>query len=137
MTVGKRWALAPLDRPVLEFLLGEVQDSYARSKVDRARLHGREWESEEDSASVLGEAEIRADFVVGIVRTWLAIGVDGSERDGLVEQSVHRSPTLHGWLATDAAVYPQFAAHVQAVEHLRAAALRVLAATEPDSATAR
>jgi hypothetical protein len=120
--------LADSDVALLAFLVEELERSFARCAEERKQLHEVEWSAGGGAPSVLGETETRADFVIGLVRGWLvsrlAIGHGGQ----LAAQSIHRSKTLHNWMANDSAAYPQFAAYVQAVEHLRAAALRAVIA---------
>lgn len=129
MNDSDKFLISAKDQATLKFLLDEVDHSFRDSKDERKRLHEIEWAAGEEAASILGEAEIRMDFVIGVVQTWLEYGYEKDRRDDLMRYSIHCSSILHDWLKEHSADYPRFAVFLQVVELLRVVALRVLCAS--------
>ena len=48
-------------------MLSNLEKQYQNCKQDRKKLHNLEWGNRDVSCSLLGEAEVRADAVIGIV----------------------------------------------------------------------
>lgn len=122
-----RPGLHEVDRDALVSVLSHAERAYERTKAERRVLHQQEWEASSRAAgSVLGEAEMRTDAIFGIVRELLSVGVDSAARDTLDRAALVRSRTLQKWLHDEATGFPEFAAFLAAVEHLRALALRIV-----------
>jgi hypothetical protein len=119
-------ALDAEDAASLAALLDEVNRSYSRCSEERKKLHEVEWDAGADSLSILGESEVRMNFVVGTVRSWLAGGQYFGDRKDFAARSLHHSATLHSWIVKESVSYPRFAAYLQAIEHLRATAFALL-----------
>ncbi len=116
----------PDGHELMDILLNEVLRAYANCEAERAKLHEVEWSSGEDSPSVLGEAEVLADAVAGVVQTMLTRGAGPKHPGVLAKLGTHRSPTLHEWLTQSDSEYPAFAVYLQTVELLRTVALHQL-----------
>lgn len=112
-------------RRLLQLLLDFVKIEYQKSHQDRKQLHDEEWEAEEQEFSILGEAEIRADAVIGIVRNYLFNPHfdTKSAQETLYEYSIYNSKVLMSWLSEHKESYIQFTAYLHAIEHLRLVAL--------------
>jgi hypothetical protein len=118
--------LDEVDRDAIVLLLTHAERAYQRSKSERAMLHQQEWDASSRDGSVLGEAEMRTDAVFGVARELLRVRVDFASRDILERAAIFRSGTLQKWLHDDGPRFPEFAAYLAAVEHLRALAFRII-----------
>lgn len=114
------------DKAVITFLLKEMQREYIISKPERGRIHEIEWDAGDGTPSVLGEAEVLADFICGIALSLLENRFNEEYRDGLSSLSVHQSNILHQFLREKSLTYPKFAAYILATEYLRAIIQRIL-----------
>ena len=117
--------MIPNTKQLLELLLDFVKAEYQQSRQDRKHLHDEEWQAGEQAPSILGEAEIRADAVIGVVRGYLfSQNFDTkSARETLHKYSVYDSKVLMPWLLKHAESHAQFVAYLHAIEHLRLVAL--------------
>ncbi|MCX4030267.1 hypothetical protein H0A36_28920 [Endozoicomonas sp. SM1973] len=106
---------------VLEILLISLEESFSNSSSDRKRLHDLEWGAEEDVPSILGEVEVRADLVIGIVRTFLKKKPDNTVEliKILQENSIYNSDSIVNWIAVDGNKFRKFLCYVETVESLR------------------
>jgi len=114
----------------LSSLVQRVDAAFRNSAADRRRLHDSEWRAGDDTPSVLGEVEVRADAVRGIVLTRLAVGRHETTKliDIVTSSCFAGSPLLSSWLADESVRFPAFASYLRALEDLRAATLADLQA---------
>jgi hypothetical protein len=117
--------MIPNTKQLLELLLEFVKVEYQRSRQDRQHLHEEEWQAGEQAPSILGETEVRADAVIGVVRGYLfSQNFDTkSAREILHRYSVYDSKVLMSWLLKHTESRTQFVAYLHAIEHLRRVAL--------------
>ncbi len=115
------------EKQLLELLLDFVKIEYQRSSQDRRLLHDEEWEASEQMSSILGEAEVRADAVIGVVRSYLfSQNFDTqSACETLQRYSVYDSQVLMLWLLKHTTGHARFVAYLHAIEHLRLVALNI------------
>lgn len=106
----------------LEFLLDEIPSLYQACKQDRSVLHKLEWESD-NAASILGEAEIRCDSIVGhasklLSRDFKKAGDFDHLLNDLSQLSLYQSQTLLNWMISESWSYPSFTTYLQTSELL-------------------
>ncbi|OUS24652.1 hypothetical protein A9Q99_24100 [Gammaproteobacteria bacterium 45_16_T64] len=116
---------------ILEILLKYLEVVFSSSSEDRKRLHDIEWEAEDDSPSILGEVEVRADTVIGIARTCLKRRPENISKlvYTLKESSVYQSDSIVSWLAVNGGDYQNFIGYMAAIENLRIGTIAFLEKT--------
>ncbi|WP_044617283.1 hypothetical protein [Gynuella sunshinyii] len=112
----------------LEVLLKFLELAFSRSANDRKRLHDIEWEAEEGAPSVLGEVEVRADAVIGIVRTHLKRQTNNIDEvvEALRAGSIYESESIVRWIASDGDNFHEFLCYIEAIENLRTSMMTFL-----------
>lgn len=107
-------------KKLLQVLLIRVNEAYQSSKDDRKKIHKIEWEVD-DGTSILGESEIRAGAVIGLVKQYIDSTITDKE-DALLtlrKYSVYRSPDLLKWLLKEGNEFSNFTLYLENLEHLR------------------
>ena len=114
---------------MLEVLIKLLNLTYSESRKDRKRLHDIEWADDNiHSLSILAEAEIRADTVVGIASS-RKLGLKNNElnyHEILVTNSLYASEAIVKWIAENGSNYRGFTAYILAIENLNNATLNYL-----------
>ncbi len=115
-------------KTLLQIMLIKIDEEYQSCQQDRHKLHKLEWEGKESEPSVLGEVEVRADTVIGLVKTHLKIGVkDKGETVAMLQKySIYNSPVLLRWLLEEGRNFNHFASYMTNIEHLRMTFLEMM-----------
>jgi hypothetical protein len=106
---------------ILQALINIVIESYNLSKDDRKDLHQLEWGEDDKKPSILGEAEIRADAIIGLSKRFIKSRVD-NKVDALKvlnNYGVYCSNILLSWLLDEGDKYKKFSLYLHQLEHLR------------------
>lgn len=116
---------------LLDILLQQLYATYQGCLHDRKMIHDIEWEEDEES-SVLGEAEVLSDFIVGYVTRIIKCkqGMGGNDRASIIRDleasSIFGSTPIAQWIVHNKAIeYPQYYTYLQSIECLRAAAIAI------------
>jgi hypothetical protein len=99
-----------------------VTEAYISAVNDRSKLHQIEWENGDDNQSVLVEAEIRKNYVIGLALGYIKHGnFTGQEHHfkEIDEHGVYNSPLLLDWLVNEGNNYKTFALYLHYTELLR------------------
>jgi len=117
-----------ISKNILNNMLNLVNDTYASSKDDRHKLHKIEWSGETDTPSILGESEIRADAIVGIVRKHVRIDTTNKDEDLkiLKRYGIYKSPILRNWLLDEGDNFKDFTAYLNMLELMRLTLIEVM-----------
>lgn len=120
--------MADIYRKMLAVLLDLLEVAFTSSSVNRKSLHEIEWEAEEGSPSILGEVEVRADSVIGIVRTCLKRQPESIHEliYTLEASSIYQSEILVNWLVRCGDGFPDYFRYMMAIENLRAGTIAFL-----------
>ncbi|MDM8522335.1 hypothetical protein QUF80_03095 [Desulfococcaceae bacterium HSG8] len=113
--------MTEMKKTMLQVMLKKIDEEYQSCRQDRHKLHKLEWEGEESEPSILGEVEVIADTVIGLVKTYLEIGAKnkGETVTMLQNYSIYKSPVLLRWLLGEGRNFNHFALYMTNVEHLR------------------
>ena len=115
-------------KEMLSTLLKFLEIAFSNSAISRKNLHEIEWEAEDGQPSILGEAEVRADTVIGIARTCLKRQPENIDKliDTLEAGSIYKSEHLVNWLANSGDDFPEFLGYMMAIENLRVGTITFL-----------
>lgn len=119
-------------RNFVNVLINVFEQAYFDSLSDRKHLHDIEWNSEDDTPSILGEVEVRADAIMGIAKTCLKKEPNNREEliDILLNNSVYSSESIVAWVASEGTSFCDFLRYIESIENLRMGTLSFL---EPGS----
>ncbi len=114
-----------IGQELISILLDNMNKTYQQCGAERGKLHMIEYKEASDF-SVLGEAEIRCDYIAGVAtssaRRWR------KEKDYIRQvaesNSIFASPVIVQWIIESSHDYPLYYAHLQSIECLRNAILQ-------------
>ena len=106
---------------IINILVDLVNEAYCLCKDDRHKIHEVEWLSQNNSISILGESEIRADAIIGIARSYIRDSLkDKVKRIEVLENyCIYNSSVLGNWLITEGENFKKFSTYLHYLENLR------------------
>jgi len=115
-------------RKTLQVLLNKIDLLFKETKNERKKLHVIEWEGDDDLPSILGEAELFSDKIVGLSLSCVDENTKQiSEVKKMLESnSLYQIDDLVKWIANDSHEFPVFTNYLFLVENLRVSSLHFI-----------